>query len=122
MAYGFRCAKCGYQETEHEIGVFDGYDGDSPRGYRYSFKDCPGFVYSKKDETDVVNSYLGDVVGDRFTGPRDSDFVPERFRQRVKKLEKKYWRDLGYPDGPPRMFNDEILMILPDGRIVDIGS
>ena len=121
MAYGFQCAKCGHQEINHEIGLEPEEEGYL-RGYRYSLENCPVFSYKKKDKTDVVNEYLGDVVGDTFDSPKNSDLVPDQFRERVKKLEKKYWTDLGYPDGPPRMINDQILMILRDGRVVDIGS
>ena len=98
------------------------YSTEHLRGYKYSLEDCPGFAYREKTETDVVNSYLDDVVGDESNGPKDSDFVPDQFRKRVKKLEEKYWRDLGYPNGGPRMFNDQVPMILADGRVVDIGS
>lgn len=113
MAYGLRCAKCGHQETNHEIGP---NDEKHLRGYRYSLENCPGFSYKKEDEKDAVSEYLGELIG----GYSICESFPHRLRHRAKKLEEKYWRDLGYPDGRPRR-SDMVLLLTPSG-VIDIGS
>lgn len=120
MAYGFRCARCGYQEREHEIGLFGEYDALRPRGRKYSLESCPGFSYMKKDETAVINEYVDALINE--SGSGSCDFFPDRLRKRAEKLEKKYWRDHGYTNGRPLMISHDIWLVLRDGRMVNMGS
>jgi hypothetical protein len=48
MADGFKCANCGWQETEHEIGHEDAEEHIP--GYRNSLANCQGFQLSTRDE------------------------------------------------------------------------
>lgn len=50
MSDGFRCKHCGWQETEHKIGLpNEAMADDILRGYKSSLRDCSGFQLNKRD-------------------------------------------------------------------------
>ncbi|OGZ04732.1 MAG: hypothetical protein A2648_02730 [Candidatus Lloydbacteria bacterium RIFCSPHIGHO2_01_FULL_41_20] len=129
MAYGFRCVNCGLQDTPHENFSLE-YENEEDskqrlKGYRYSLFFCPGFRYKKRERQDVVSERFRDLLNKtRFLNhqPVKGDF-PGWVHRGAQMMLEKYWLSLGYPkDGPTRSFNDGVWMILPNGRLVDIGS
>ena len=92
MAYGFNCALCGYQESEHENQALVEHDtSESLSGYRYSLNDCPGFEYRKEDEAIVVGEYIRDPIVS----------FPNHLRQIAERRLEDYWKSRGFPDGFP---------------------
>lgn len=110
MAYGFRCAKCGFQDTSHET---TGSDGNQTRisGYHYSLETCTGFKYKKEDEKIAIKAYLFDPIKD----------FPDYLRKRAEETSRKEWIKRGFVDGLPPI-NHSVWLILSNGQVVDVGS
>lgn len=96
MAYGFRCSRCGYQETDHTDA--SGSDltkeqlKEKMEGYNFSLLSCRGFTYEAKDRKDVILMYFEDP---RLSRPRDIS-IPSWFKNGVAKLEDAWLKRFPY--------------------------
>ena len=69
MAHGFLCKHCGQQESPHYNWSLIGEEQDiTQSGYKYPLSSCPGFMYKRKDLTDLKACEEGAL---RFGGPHE---------------------------------------------------
>lgn len=66
MSDGFLCKNCGWQETEHKIGLpCEDQSKLVRKGYKTSLMECGGFQLNKKDSAIMKRLNLSRIPSDR---------------------------------------------------------